>query len=473
MESIFGIWSPRWVQFYPLVNERAVHPFDSSQRPKLVIQYQVSSSTSTPSVTPSPTLTATPTFTPTATPPPPFTSASFVYDGDGRRVKSTINGVTTYFVGAHYEITGSQVTKYYFAGSQRIAMQTYTVPQNPTLRYLLTDHLGSTSLVTDPSGGLLSRQLYKAWGETRYTNGVLPTKYTYTGQYSYTSDFGLHFYNARWYDSLTGRFAQADTIVPAGVQGLDRYAYVNNSPIVHVDPTGHFTPKEIEEYLKATYGDKWDRYLKAWQSDRLFWNMLLEAQIGDTLVSPTSDLPFGIFVASDDKPFSFEADGLGLESYQGYGPYVLIRENNVAYASPEFEFSDNQTESWVGGTGWAQPLYDYSSGEPVFTNNFRVVMFNPVLDFDNWNPDWGGGAGLPWLATGGGGVAIRFFGPKLIGAASGPAGLFLMAAGAIGYFSNSVLRFDAPLNVNIIPGTLNLPIVPQLMPFDFPNNQDP
>jgi hypothetical protein len=50
-----------------------------------------------------------------------FTSATFVYDGDGKRVKSIINmGVattTTYFVGGYYEVvetyTGTQVNKYY------------------------------------------------------------------------------------------------------------------------------------------------------------------------------------------------------------------------------------------------------------------------------------------------------------------------------------------------------------------------
>ena len=75
---------------------------------------------------------------------------------------------------------------------------------------------------------------------------------TYTGQYSHiipvgdTADFGLMFYseaslwdNARWYDPALGRFAQADTIVPDGAQGLDRYAYVNNSPMNYVDPSGH------------------------------------------------------------------------------------------------------------------------------------------------------------------------------------------------------------------------------------------
>jgi RHS repeat-associated protein len=54
-----------------------------------------------------------------------------------------------------------------------------------------------------------------------------------------TEGFDLMFYNARWYDPSLGRFAQADTIVPGGVQGLDRYAYVNNSPINYIDPSGH------------------------------------------------------------------------------------------------------------------------------------------------------------------------------------------------------------------------------------------
>ncbi len=45
--------------------------------------------------------------------------------------------------------------------------------------------------------------------------------------------------NARWHDPSLGRFAQADTIVPGGVQGLDRYAYVNNNPLRYTDPTGH------------------------------------------------------------------------------------------------------------------------------------------------------------------------------------------------------------------------------------------
>jgi RHS repeat-associated protein len=93
--------------------------------------------------------------------------------------------------------------------------------------------------MTYENGNVLSETRYTAWGEVRYSSGTMPTKYSYTGQYSYTADFGLMFYNACWYDSSLGRFAQADTIVPGGVQGLDRYAYVNNNPVKHTDPSGH------------------------------------------------------------------------------------------------------------------------------------------------------------------------------------------------------------------------------------------
>jgi RHS repeat-associated protein len=139
------------------------------------------------------------------------------------------------------------VTKYYFAGTTRIAMRKYTIPQNMSVEYFLGDHLGSTSITTDTNGAKVSEMRYKPWGEIRYswTAGLSTTpvyelaKYTFTGQYSYTTDFGLMYYNARWYDPVSGRMAQADTIVPGGVQGLDRYAFVNNNPVNYTDPSGH------------------------------------------------------------------------------------------------------------------------------------------------------------------------------------------------------------------------------------------
>ncbi|MFZ5921837.1 MAG: RHS repeat-associated core domain-containing protein, partial [Chloroflexota bacterium] len=80
-----------------------------------------------------------------------------------------------------------------------------------------------------------------------------PTRYTYTGQYSYVADdatdlgnlgFGLMYYGARWYDVALGRFVQADTLVPdeKNPQSWDRFAYVGNNPCNNTDPDGRCWP---------------------------------------------------------------------------------------------------------------------------------------------------------------------------------------------------------------------------------------
>jgi RHS repeat-associated protein len=71
-------------------------------------------------------------------------------------------------------------------------------------------------------------------------SGTVPTDYTFTGQ-KRDNDAGLHFYNARYYDSGLGRFTQPDTIVPNmfNPQSLNRYAYVLNNPVKYTDPMGH------------------------------------------------------------------------------------------------------------------------------------------------------------------------------------------------------------------------------------------
>jgi len=99
--------------------------------------------------------------------------------------------------------------------------------------------------------------------------------------------FGLMFYNARWYDPALGRFAQADSIVPGGVQGLDRYAYGLNNPSRYTDPSGHRACDEYDsegnciewtaDYVLSSYGitvrganedEKWVIYEAAYWTGR-------------------------------------------------------------------------------------------------------------------------------------------------------------------------------------------------------------
>ena len=163
--------------------------------------------------------------------------ATYTYNGDGNRVKTVVGSTTTAFVGNILEWTGSttMMKKYYYAGGQRVAMR----QGSSTLYYLLTDHLGSTSITATSGGGFYTELRYYPWGGTRYASGTTPTSFRYTGQRE--AEVGLYYYGARFYDPALGRFVQADSIIPhPGIpSSFDRYAYVRNNPIRRIDPSGH------------------------------------------------------------------------------------------------------------------------------------------------------------------------------------------------------------------------------------------
>jgi RHS repeat-associated protein len=155
-----------------------------------------------------------------------------------------------YFVGGSYEVQGSGATatrRYYSFGGQSVGMYDSVTA---SLEYFLTDHLGSIVAVTNASGGVLSQQRYFPFGEVRdIPTDSLPvisqTDLGYTSQRNLdaqgsTYSLGLMDYKARMYDPYLNRFTQPDSIIPNGnPQSLNRYSYVNNSPVNFVDPTGH------------------------------------------------------------------------------------------------------------------------------------------------------------------------------------------------------------------------------------------
>jgi RHS repeat-associated protein len=163
-------------------------------------------------------------------------SATYVYDGDGQRVKATVGATTTVYIGNYYERdNGTTVRKYYYAGAVRVALRT-----GGNTFYLLNDHLTSTAITTNSSGVRLTELRYYAYGGTRYDAGGQMTLYRYTGQRIETGT-GLYDHGARWFDPLIGRFLAADSIVPnpGDSQALNRYMYVAGNPMKYVDPSGH------------------------------------------------------------------------------------------------------------------------------------------------------------------------------------------------------------------------------------------
>jgi len=125
---------------------------------------------------------------------------------------------------------------------------------NGTLYYMLKDHLGSASVVTDSTGAVVGEQRYYPFGETRLTTGTMYTDKLFTGQREITG-LGIYHYQSRFYSPKLGRFLSADTIVPnpANPQAFNRYAYVLNNPTRYVDPTGHVC-SDPEDETPTCYG---------------------------------------------------------------------------------------------------------------------------------------------------------------------------------------------------------------------------
>jgi RHS repeat-associated protein len=241
---------------------------------------------------------------------------------------------------------------------------------NGTLYYLHGDHLGSTSLTTNTSGAVVSVNSYTPFGTSRYSNGTRPTAKDFTGQL--LDGTGLHFYNARYYDSLIGRFISADTIVPepGGSQGFNRYAYVNNNPVRYTDPTGHFSEDVIQNYLNTYYGDSVGSDLfKEWKSDNEWWAMLRDAISGDVLYGAGGGRGFQYqFIGSSDNKYLFGIARIDSQPEQytlvdirrGFG---LTEYNNGSVYHPDIK--------WFG-------TYRLTQDNVEFRNSrFPVVMQQP------------------------------------------------------------------------------------------------
>ncbi len=108
--------------------------------------------------------------------------------------------------------------------------------QSPTggLIRLLPNRQGSVIGWLRPDGKLGGAYTYDAYGNSPQAGAAGP-QFRYAGM-RLDAETGLYHTPFRAYDPVDGRWMQLD---PIGIKdGLNRYAYVKNSPLMGVDPTG-------------------------------------------------------------------------------------------------------------------------------------------------------------------------------------------------------------------------------------------
>jgi len=141
-----------------------------------------------------------------------------------------------------------------------------------TLHYILKDHQGSWTVVTDAEGTVEQELSYDAWGNLRdpdtwcVDTSIKPMfDRGFTGHEHITA-FGLINMNGRCYDPMTSHFLSVDAYVqdPTNAQAFNRYAYCAHNPLRYTDPTGWLcsNPNPIRQSNSANYNAE-----TTWQSD--------------------------------------------------------------------------------------------------------------------------------------------------------------------------------------------------------------
>jgi RHS repeat-associated protein len=186
-------------------------------------------------------------------------TASFSYTPGRQYWKQISNytsggAATTIYVGGLLEkVTTSSGTDYRHrirAGSATIIVSRQSGGTNTT-NYVTTDHLGSSSVITNSAGATLVNSSFDAFGRRRGSNWsgapssgdwtaiASTTRRGYT-DHSMLDNLNLIHMNGRVQDPLLGRFISADPFItePGNTQNYNRYSYVYNNPLTYLDPSG-------------------------------------------------------------------------------------------------------------------------------------------------------------------------------------------------------------------------------------------
>lgn len=191
---------------------------------------------------------------------PPTEFAQYLYDAAGHRVKKVVrkqNGdleISTVINGvfAHQRrVSGGvqQETNYLHVldGTRRIALVRIGGPlfaddASPAIQFHLGDHLESSNVVVDDSGAWINREEYAPFGETTF-GSFAHKRFRLTGK-ERAEESSLIDFGARQYAPWLGRWLTCDPISLQGDQRsvrtppLNPYAYVDNRPMIAIDPDG-------------------------------------------------------------------------------------------------------------------------------------------------------------------------------------------------------------------------------------------
>jgi RHS repeat-associated protein len=162
--------------------------------------------------------------------------------------------------------SGTDYRHYIRAGGSTIIVSRQSSGTN-SINYVTSDHLGSSSAITNSAGGILVNSSFDAFGRRRgsswtgnpsagdWTAIASTTRRGFT-EHTMLDNLNLTHMNGRVYDQVVGRFMSSDPFVqfPTITQSFNRYSYVRNNPLSSTDPSGFL---ELWQQWARTDGSMW------------------------------------------------------------------------------------------------------------------------------------------------------------------------------------------------------------------------
>lgn len=195
------------------------------------------------------------------------TNVKYGYNGDGVRMKKTINNSTAtaekYVWNNNTEtpLLLEDKTYTYLYGVDNAPVAQIKKSDN-TVTYLHTDQLGSVRATSNSTGVIGEQYLYDEYGQT--VGGATAhnaTSFGYAGEYL-DKDLGFYYLRARWYDPQTAQFISTD---PYSLLTKLQYSYVSGNPLSYTDPTGLF-PEGMDFFNPTKYTAN-DFNVSKWTAD--------------------------------------------------------------------------------------------------------------------------------------------------------------------------------------------------------------
>jgi RHS repeat-associated protein len=162
-------------------------------------------------------------------------TATYVYDGEGRRMKKTFNGETTYY----FYGPGGLLCE--FSTSNALSPATAASSSDKKL-FRTSDKLGSAVLVINASGLVIENNRTLPYGEpwiVEDASSINEKKFT---DYQRDSESGMDYAMNRYNSAAMGRFTSPDK-GPMALKKpvtLNRYVYAGLDPVNHIDPDGKY-----------------------------------------------------------------------------------------------------------------------------------------------------------------------------------------------------------------------------------------